>query len=79
MPDVGSNTWISNGKQYFYDRGREQSDGSITGTVFVFTDIITMNNGDITGHCRKAGSIKILPDGQVKTWAGMPKDKIIQS
>ena len=77
MPDVGSNTWINNGQKFFYDRGREQADGSITGSVFVFIDTIIMDNGDVTGHCRRFGSIKILANGQVKAWAGMPKEKII--
>ena len=64
------NTWENNGSKYFFERGREQQDGSITGTIYQF-----INN---TNMCRKYGSVKILPNGIVKTWAGMAKHKIVQ-
>lgn len=65
-----SNTWENKGTKFFYERGREQSDGSITGQVFKFIN---------DTQCVKYGSLKILPDGKVKSWAGMPKDKIIDN
>jgi len=65
-----SNTWENRGQKYFFERGREQRDGSITGQVFKFTD---------QTHAVKIGSLKILPDGKVKTWPGMDKHKIIDT
>lgn len=65
-----SNTWEANGNKYFYERGRENKDGSITGQVFKFTS---------GNYAVKIGSLKILPDGKVKSWPGMPKAKIIDT
>jgi hypothetical protein len=65
-----SNTWESNGNKYFYERGRENQDGSITGSIYKFIG---------NTHCQKIGSIKILPNGKVKAWPGMPKDKIVDT
>lgn len=51
--------------RYFYEIGREQADGSITGSVFRFVD---------ETHVRRAGSFKIGPDGNVIRWpAGFRK------
>lgn len=65
-----SNTWEANGNKFFYERGRENIDGSITGTIFKFI-------GDT--QCIRVGSLKIFSNGSVKSWPGMPKNKIIQS
>lgn len=57
-----SNGWTVDGADYFCELGREQRDGSITGTVFRMTP-----DG---AHCRKVGSLKISPDGAVLRWPG---------
>ena len=62
------NTWEHNGKKFFYERGREQQDGSITGSVWIMVS---------ETHARKYGSLKINANGTLKAWPGMPKDKII--
>ena len=51
-----SNYWMYKGKNFFFEIGREQEDGSITGSVFQ----------DISSDtCKKVGSIKIDPDGKI--------------
>lgn len=42
------------GTRYFFERGRENADGAITGTL------MEMLPND---YCRKAGSVRIEPDG----------------
>jgi hypothetical protein len=64
-----SNSWEANNENFFYERGPGNNDGSITGSIYKFI-------GET--HCKKIGSIKILPNGKVKRWPGMPKDKIIE-
>lgn len=64
-----SNTWENNGHKYFYERGREQTDGSITGQIFRFTQ---------GNYAVKIGSLKILANGKVSRWPGMPKSKIVE-
>jgi hypothetical protein len=44
-------------KQYFFERGRENEDGAITGTLMVMLD------GDM---CRPVGSVRIAPDGTIE-------------
>ncbi len=57
-----SNVWDYNGKRFFVERGREQRDGAVTGTVWRFLPGNT--------HCRKAGSVRIEPDGKITRWSG---------
>jgi len=64
-PLDSSNSWMFKGNEYFVERGREQRDGSITGTVMRMGNNI---NGIKTGYSRKAGSIKILYNGEIKSW-----------
>lgn len=53
--DESSNTWVKNGTRYFFERGRENADGSVTGTVF-----------EIRGKfAHRKGSAKIDPNGKV--------------
>lgn len=59
-----SNTWTYNGNTFFYERGKENSDGSITGSIFLMLD---------NGHCRRYGNLKIEANGLVTRWPGMPK------
>ena len=52
--DGNRNILTIHDKTYFFERGRENGDGSITGTL------MEMLPND---YCRKAGSVKIGPDG----------------
>ena len=54
--DNSSNTWEFKGHRYFYEQGRENADGAITGTIFVMLD---------EGRCKPAGSLRINPDGKI--------------
>lgn len=49
-------------QEYMIERGREQDDGSITGTVFRLVD----DDGQLLAY--RAGSFRIDPDGSVKRW-----------
>lgn len=59
-----SNSWEWNGNQYFYEIGREQPDGSITGEVYIFLP---------DNKARRYGSLKIMPNGNVLRFPGTPK------
>ena len=50
--------------QYFFERGREQADGAITGTLMVMLP---------NDYCRKVGSVRIEPDGTISKFPRMPK------
>src|SRR5271166_6968760 len=60
-PNTG-NTLILKGTEYFFERGRENQDGAITGSL------MRMLPG---GYCRKAGTYRIDPDGTVSRFPGM--------
>ena len=64
--DGNPNILTIKGKQFFFERGREQNDGSITGNLF------QMLPNDMA---RKAGSVKIDADGQIARFPGMLKDE----
>lgn len=51
MVNGSSNSWAYRGEIYFYETGRENADGAITGTVY--------RNLPGGTHCRKAGSYRI--------------------
>ncbi len=53
----GSNTLVLQGTEYFYERGREQDDGAITGTLMRVS-----LSGD---YAYREGSFKIAPDGTI--------------
>lgn len=58
-----SNTWIdSDGVKRFYEIGREQADGSITGTIFQSVPAPVGAHPDSV-YARPAGTFKIGPDG----------------
>lgn len=50
--------------QYFFERGREQEDGAITGQLML------MLPGD---YCQKAGNVRIAPDGTLVRFARIPR------
>lgn len=59
-----ANTWVHNGKKYFWERGKEQPDGAATGSVWRFSpDGIYAN---------RAGSYRIEPDGKVTKFTAWP-------
>lgn len=58
-----SNAFGSPEVNYFVEIGREQADGSITGTTFK----------SIANMCRKAGSFKINGDGNIARFPMMTK------
>jgi hypothetical protein len=51
-----SNVLILSGERYFYERGRENADGAITGTLMLMLP---------NDYARNAGSYKIAADGTI--------------
>lgn len=51
-----SNTWKHKGTEYFFETGKEQRDGAITGEV-----VKSLGNG----LCRTVGRFRIAPNGEV--------------
>ncbi len=61
----GNGNILTIGKtQYFFERGREQGDGAITGTL------MEMLPND---YCRKAGTVRIEPDGELARFPRISK------
>lgn len=60
-----SNTWTHGKNKYFYERGRENDDGAITGSVWKFV----MHNGE--ERVRRSGSYRINGDGVVQRFPTM--------
>ena len=50
------NTWQTTRARYFYEQGRENNDGAITGSVMMFLG---------TTGCRRVGSYRIEPNGTI--------------
>tara|TARA_Y100000310_G_scaffold277959_1_gene296101 strand:- start:20 stop:382 length:363 start_codon:yes stop_codon:yes gene_type:complete len=62
--------FIGKSGKYKAITGRTRVDGSITGIVHKFlTDAET---GELTGNTKLAGSFKILTDGFISRWTGVP-------
>lgn len=59
--------------KYFYEIGKENNDGAITGIVFEFIGESNIQEGYLTRPCKKAGSFRIEPDGSIKRFPGIPK------
>ncbi len=57
-----SNGWFNNCCEFFFEQGKENEDGAITGQVYRL-----MNN-----KCYRAGSVRIEPDGIVSRFAHIP-------
>ena len=55
----------------FFEIGRERADGAITGSV--------LKTVSAEGHCRRAGSFKINPDGTVARFPGIGKAILTQA
>ncbi len=59
-----SNNWVGDdGKEYFFDIGKENYDGAITGTVIQM-------RGE---YGKKVGSMRIEPSGFVTRFSHLPK------
>ncbi len=57
-----SNGWFNNGDKYFFERGRENDDGAITGQIFLFR----------ANDCWVAGSVRIEPNGKITRFNQIP-------
>jgi hypothetical protein len=64
--DGSGNTYSTDGgrTRFFWERGREQPDGAMTGTIIRWLD-----NED----ARRAGSYRIDPDGTIVRFPGIPR------
>jgi hypothetical protein len=60
-----SNGLVIRGESYFYEIGKEQTDGAITGTLFMNT---------LPGSCRKVGSFRINADGTIARFPRICRD-----
>jgi hypothetical protein len=60
--------WLHiDGKRFFFERGKEQADGAVTGTLM-------MDLGN--DYCRRAGGVRIEPNGTIARFPGFTlKDK----
>ena len=76
-PEYGSNGWQAvNGRNYFYERGDEHTDGAITGTVlcnYLPSEWRAEWGTYNPNSCKAAGSFRIEPNGKVTRFAGIPK------
>lgn len=76
LENAGSNA-VVNAKGHvvgFFERGRENADGAITGTVMRYVSGLEENSkGDLVRYGRRAGSFRISPDGEVERFPLMAK------
>jgi hypothetical protein len=61
------NTYVANGKKYFWEIGRENRDGAITGTIWKYQP------GD-NGLVRRSGTFRIEGNGEVERAPKFLKD-----
>ena len=54
--------------KFFFEQGKEQRDGAITGSLFVF-------EGELA---RKVGNVRIAPDGQIVRFYGIRRNQRTQ-
>ena len=65
--DESSNCWVNDkGERLMYEIGRENSDGAITATVMKF-----IVGGQYDGCVKRAGSIRIGPNGECTRFPNM--------
>ncbi|KKM03424.1 hypothetical protein LCGC14_1774580 [marine sediment metagenome] len=57
-----SNGWFNNGCEFFFEQGKENDDGAITGSIYRL-----LNN-----QCFRAGSVRIAPDGIIERFGHIP-------
>tara|TARA_R100001086_G_scaffold184368_2_gene102978 strand:+ start:1946 stop:2323 length:378 start_codon:yes stop_codon:yes gene_type:complete len=74
---ASSNCWERKGVSYFFERGRENRDGAITGTVYrnlTAAEAAADPRLDPSKtYCRKAGTFRIDPDGRVTRFPSTTK------
>lgn len=78
-PKQVQGAWIWKGRMYFYEIGRENVDGAVTGSVFrIFSKDprnthkhTGLRNGDL---CERVGSFRIEPYGKVTRFPCLPKE-----
>lgn len=58
-------TMTIDGNQFFFERGREQADGAITGTL-----MLMIPN---SAYCSKVGNVRINPDGSIARFPRIDK------
>lgn len=69
---LGVNYWIdANGFMVFFEVGRENRDGAMTGTVFRGTE-----PGRDGGPVKRLGTFRVDRDGQIKRFPGLPAKEI---
>lgn len=68
-PDGPSNTWEHKGHTYFDDRGKEQADSAITGTVY------KIEHKDGKNYAKRVGGYRIEPDGTITRYPTLSKEK----
>ena len=61
-----SNTWNTEKGTFFFETGRENEDGAITGQVW---KMIVWNDEN---RCKRVGSFKIEPDGKINRFPHLP-------
>ncbi|MEE8536904.1 MAG: hypothetical protein V3S71_02780 [Acidobacteriota bacterium] len=83
-PNGSSNTWTHDFAAYFFERGDENADGSITGTVYRSEKLtvteaykkhyahVAAEVGDEIDVAYTAGSVRIEPDGKVTRFSRLP-------
>jgi len=64
-----SNGWFNNAKELFFEQGRENADGAITGRVY---EIRTQPNQNPNKLCYQKGSVRIEPSGTITRFYGIP-------
>lgn len=67
-PDGASNSWrAADGRLYFFERGRENTDGAVTGSIYRMEPDL---NAGVPGRffAHKVGSARIDPDGKIIRW-----------
>lgn len=66
-----SNTWKVDETEYFFERGRENEDGAITGSLY--------RNAPDGKTCRKMGSVRVSPDGTIARFPTATKEQRIKA
>jgi len=61
-----SNTWNTEKGTFFFETGRENDDGAITGQVWKTVDVPKK------GRCKRAGSFRIEPNGKINRFPHLP-------
>ena len=77
-PETDAAIMYINGKNYFFERGKENADGAITGRLMLCVDSLGNPAGFYAAHCRVAGSVRIAPDGLITRFPGLRRNQKMQ-